>query len=92
MFYFIHRFVAARLADIAMHSATKFVSGHSDVMAGVIAVRDERYDLSTGVEECEVQVLYVDTLIKLSHEDESIENILIRSLTMKFLFEFIPRS
>lgn len=29
-------------ADIVMHSATKFVSGHSDVMAGVLAVKDER--------------------------------------------------
>lgn len=28
--------------DIVMHSATKFVSGHSDVMAGVLAVKDER--------------------------------------------------
>ncbi|KAJ8570426.1 hypothetical protein K7X08_037398 [Anisodus acutangulus] len=28
-------------ADIVMHSATKFVSGHSDLMAGVLAVRGE---------------------------------------------------
>ncbi|XP_042503737.1 cystathionine beta-lyase, chloroplastic [Macadamia integrifolia] len=28
-------------ADIVMHSATKFISGHSDVMAGVLAVKDE---------------------------------------------------
>eukprot|EP00897_Mesotaenium_endlicherianum_P004979 jgi/Mesen1/4509/ME000023S03881 len=28
-------------ADIVMHSATKFIAGHSDVMAGVLAVRDE---------------------------------------------------
>ncbi|KAL2651989.1 hypothetical protein R1flu_020117 [Riccia fluitans] len=27
-------------ADIVMHSATKFISGHSDVMAGVLAVKD----------------------------------------------------
>ncbi|OWM66838.1 hypothetical protein CDL15_Pgr002633 [Punica granatum] len=31
-------------ADIVMHSATKFISGHSDVMAGVLAVKGERYD------------------------------------------------
>ncbi|MED6172298.1 hypothetical protein PIB30_048787 [Stylosanthes scabra] len=29
-------------ADIVMHSATKFISGHSDIMAGVLAVKDER--------------------------------------------------
>lgn len=28
-------------ADIVMHSATKFIAGHSDVMAGVLAVRGE---------------------------------------------------
>lgn len=32
-------------ADIVMHSATKFVSGHSDVMAGVLAVKDERFSI-----------------------------------------------
>lgn len=29
-------------ADIVMHSATKFISGHADVMAGVLAVNDGR--------------------------------------------------
>jgi cystathionine beta-lyase len=29
-------------ADIVMHSATKFIAGHSDLMAGVLAVNDER--------------------------------------------------
>ena len=29
-------------ADIVMHSATKFIAGHSDVMAGVLAVNDSR--------------------------------------------------
>lgn len=28
-------------ADIVMHSATKFIAGHSDVMAGVLAVKGE---------------------------------------------------
>ncbi|XP_022966311.1 cystathionine beta-lyase, chloroplastic isoform X2 [Cucurbita maxima] len=28
-------------ADIVMHSATKFIAGHSDVMAGVLAVRGD---------------------------------------------------
>ncbi|PKU85591.1 cystathionine beta-lyase, chloroplastic isoform X1 [Dendrobium catenatum] len=28
-------------ADIVMHSATKFISGHSDVMAGILAVKGE---------------------------------------------------
>ena len=28
-------------ADVVVHSATKYLAGHSDVMAGVIAVRDE---------------------------------------------------
>ncbi|KAK4580947.1 hypothetical protein RGQ29_024561 [Quercus rubra] len=28
-------------ADIVMHSATKFIAGHSDVLAGVLAVRGE---------------------------------------------------
>ncbi|MCI01977.1 cystathionine beta-lyase chloroplastic-like, partial [Trifolium medium] len=26
-------------ADIVMHSATKFIAGHSDIMAGVLAVK-----------------------------------------------------
>jgi cystathionine beta-lyase len=30
------------MADIVMHSATKFIAGHSDVMAGVLAVKGER--------------------------------------------------
>ncbi|CAM8889240.1 unnamed protein product [Rhodiola kirilowii] len=29
-------------ADIVMHSATKFINGHSDLMAGVLAVKGER--------------------------------------------------
>ncbi|XP_062089614.1 cystathionine beta-lyase, chloroplastic-like [Humulus lupulus] len=29
-------------ADIVMHSATKFIAGHSDVMAGVLVVRGDR--------------------------------------------------
>ncbi|KAH0865210.1 hypothetical protein HID58_082421 [Brassica napus] len=29
-------------ADIVMHSATKFIAGHSDVMAGVLAVKGEK--------------------------------------------------
>ncbi|CAA6667693.1 unnamed protein product [Spirodela intermedia] len=29
-------------ADIVMHSATKFLSGHSDLMAGILAVKGER--------------------------------------------------
>ncbi|XP_027350710.1 cystathionine beta-lyase, chloroplastic isoform X3 [Abrus precatorius] len=29
-------------ADIVMHSATKFIAGHSDIMAGVLAVKSER--------------------------------------------------
>ncbi|XP_027070317.1 cystathionine beta-lyase, chloroplastic [Coffea arabica] len=28
-------------ADIVMHSATKFIAGHSDLMAGVLAIKDE---------------------------------------------------
>eukprot|EP00039_Didymoeca_costata_P013337 m.201486 g.201486 ORF g.201486 m.201486 type:complete len:1006 (+) comp15744_c0_seq10:222-3239(+) len=28
-------------ADIVVHSGTKFLSGHSDVMAGIVAVKDE---------------------------------------------------
>lgn len=30
------------VSDIVMHSATKFIAGHSDVMAGVLAVKGER--------------------------------------------------
>ena len=30
------------LPDIVMHSATKFIAGHSDLMAGVLAVKGER--------------------------------------------------
>ncbi|KAK8609568.1 hypothetical protein V6N13_062013 [Hibiscus sabdariffa] len=30
-------------ADIVMRSATKFIAGHSDVMAGVLAVKEERF-------------------------------------------------
>lgn len=29
-------------ADIVMHSATKFIAGHSDIMVGVLAVKGER--------------------------------------------------
>ncbi|UFJ39211.1 aminotransferase class I/II-fold pyridoxal phosphate-dependent enzyme [Brevibacillus humidisoli] len=29
-------------ADIVVHSATKFIGGHSDVVAGLVATRDER--------------------------------------------------
>ncbi|KAK6121507.1 hypothetical protein DH2020_044752 [Rehmannia glutinosa] len=29
-------------ADIVMHSATKFIAGHSDLMAGVLAIKGER--------------------------------------------------
>ncbi len=29
-------------ADIAMHSATKYIGGHSDLVGGVLTVRDER--------------------------------------------------
>ena len=36
-------------ADIVMHSATKFISGHSDVMAGVLAVDDPVSHLTTTV-------------------------------------------
>ena len=38
-FYFNRPFF---LLDIVMHSATKFIAGHSDLMAGVLAVRGER--------------------------------------------------
>lgn len=31
-----------RISDIVMHSATKFIAGHSDLMAGVLAVKGER--------------------------------------------------
>ncbi len=31
-------------ADIVVHSATKFLSGHSDVLLGVVVSRDDRYD------------------------------------------------
>lgn len=30
------------LADLVMNSATKFISGHSDVMAGVLSIKGER--------------------------------------------------
>lgn len=32
-------------SDIVMHSATKFIAGHSDLMAGVLAIKGERFDL-----------------------------------------------
>jgi len=31
-------------ADFSMHSATKFIGGHSDLMLGVVTTRDERHD------------------------------------------------
>lgn len=43
-------FLDLACADIVMHSATKFIAGHSDVMAGVVAVKGERcalYKLET---------------------------------------------
>ncbi|CAI0374505.1 unnamed protein product [Linum tenue] len=33
-------------ADIVMHSATKFIAGHSDLMAGVLVVKGERWETS----------------------------------------------
>ena len=33
------------LADIVMHSVTKFIAGHSDVMAGALVVKGERFVL-----------------------------------------------
>lgn len=32
-------------SDIVMHSATKFIAGHSDLMAGILAVKGERFVL-----------------------------------------------
>ena len=40
------------IADIVMHSATKFIAGHSDVMAGVLAVKGERLYLLFYVIHC----------------------------------------
>ena len=37
-------------ADIVMHSATKYIGGHSDVLGGALVVRDR--DLSTGSTSC----------------------------------------
>jgi hypothetical protein len=34
-------------ADIVMHSATKFIAGHSDLMAGILAVKGERCALNS---------------------------------------------
>lgn len=44
------QFLSARMSDqfsivfsdIVMHSATKFIAGHSDLMAGVLAIKGER--------------------------------------------------
>lgn len=38
-------------ADIAHHSATKYLNGHSDVLAGVLAVRDASSPIWADVEE-----------------------------------------
>ena len=37
------------MADIVMHSATKFIAGHSDVMAGVLAVNDPRWSMPPSI-------------------------------------------
>lgn len=44
-----------------MHSATKFISGHSDLMAGVLAVRGERFFLYI------VYVPYLDLLLSYGY-------------------------
>lgn len=43
--------------DIVMHSATKFIAGHSDVMAGMLAVKGERLYLNTTIVEIRVLAL-----------------------------------
>ena len=42
------------MADIVMHSATKFIAGHSDVMAGVLAVNDPRWVSRIGAYHCTI--------------------------------------
>jgi cystathionine beta-lyase/cystathionine gamma-synthase len=37
--------------DIVMHSATKFIAGHSDLMGGILAVKGERFVIPVLIEQ-----------------------------------------
>jgi cystathionine gamma-synthase len=39
-------------ADIVMHSATKAINGHTDVLAGVVSVRDHHSDYWASIAKC----------------------------------------
>ena len=53
-------------ADIVIHSATKYFAGHSDVMAGVVAVSDP--EIASRIAFVQNAEGYV---IVMSHSDES---------------------
>ncbi|KAB7671125.1 cystathionine beta-lyase [Bacillus sp. B1-b2] len=70
-------------ADIVLHSATKFLSGHSDVIAGVAVVKDEKlgerlwslqnsFGAVLGVQDCWLLLRGIKTLhVRMKHSCEA---------------------
>ncbi|MFP9128695.1 cystathionine beta-lyase [Niallia sp. BSM11] len=74
-------------ADIVLHSATKFLSGHSDVIAGLAVVKDEElgkllgsiqnsFGAVLGVQDCWLLMRGLKTLhVRMKHSSEAAETI-----------------
>lgn len=69
-------------ADVVLHSATKFLSGHSDVIAGVAVVKDEKlaerlgalqnsFGAVLGVQDCWLLLRGIKTLhVRMKHSSD----------------------
>ena len=74
-------------ADVVLHSATKFLSGHSDVIAGVAVVKDEAlaarlgalqnsFGAVLGVQDCWLLLRGIKTLhVRMKHSSEGAKEI-----------------
>lgn len=74
-------------ADIVLHSATKFLSGHSDVIAGLAVVKDEKlaeklgylqnsFGAVLGVQDCWLLLRGIKTLhVRMKHSSDSARTI-----------------
>ncbi|UCZ53481.1 cystathionine beta-lyase [Bacillus shivajii] len=74
-------------ADVVLHSATKFISGHSDVVAGLAAVRDDAlaerlaflqntFGAVLGVQDCWLVLRGLKTLhVRIQQSQQSAETI-----------------
>jgi cystathionine beta-lyase len=70
-------------ADVVLHSATKFLSGHSDVIAGLAVVKDKKlaeqlgylqnsFGAVLGVQDCWLLLRGIKTLhVRMKHSSES---------------------